>query len=875
MNVSTSTWDEVAKGYTTTIDGSERELADSILAVLKKNGIRPNSKLLELGCGSGHLSACLNMAGYSTHMLDFSHEALSKARQTFETLGLCGEFIHGDILNMEALQDNDYDLVWNSGVMEHFADDTILEAFDNLKKVSKRMFVLVPNPDSVSYLLMRYVRQAQKNWPYGKEYLRSDYVEVINAAGFDKVSSYYMGKSWTSHNFKMAMGDAKYVDAYTDMVAKGLMPEREQYLIGYFASTEEDIPVSVESESDSIHSKSILEDIEAQGRDLLRSNFLRSAATRNAEVLTEISDLNAERFGLELSLHELSQEFEKEAGRVAWYAAELALKEKILIETQEAHEQELRHLEDEHASIELRHQQEKSIIEYEMASMSAFMHQEISSLEEKYENLIRQQEKEAGQALAAAKRSEERLSESLEKSNQIIAEALAKANDLFETRLFKVLHFLKRTGNQFIKGKWAEKKNYLKWLSSHIRRKHYIDRGYNPIHAITDVLDAAARESVHGEHISGEDVRKDATESGHSGLMRPAVGDASGYERILYVYQWATMGGVERVFLNRARAFKQHGLKIRVDIYFFHDSGGLDNFKQYIKYFGLEDYLSVVRNIDERVYSRIFTFDTPEVFAIVKDTSKVIVECHTPYKKMREYLKSMPVDIAGLVAPGEAFLNLIIKEVPKSLHNKLFILPNFYFENVACVTPSKIWDKTPIFYFGRMDSLKNTKEILEMFRSLKRERGDDYILVLAGTVIKDDLDLAKVAKALAIEDRLTYLPPVPFEKVDELLYTIKAHRGIFISSSTGESFGLSALEAMGSGVPVMLSDIKCHEALVDNDPDFLYESGALDAAVSKIGMIEQNYDEFSGKVKLYSQKFNSANFITSWKALMKQQFKEV
>lgn len=45
--------------------------------------------------------------------------------------------------------------------------------------------------------------------------------------------------------------------------------------------------------------------------------------------------------------------------------------------------------------------------------------------------------------------------------------------------------------------------------------------------------------------------------------------------RVCFIYPWATFGGVERVLLNRALAFKRHLPEIMVDFYFLRDAGGL------------------------------------------------------------------------------------------------------------------------------------------------------------------------------------------------------------------------------------------------------------------------------------------------------------
>ena len=56
-------WDKVSEDYTIEINEEEAAYADEIYNLLLKEQILPPAKLLELGCGSGHLSACLAPKG--------------------------------------------------------------------------------------------------------------------------------------------------------------------------------------------------------------------------------------------------------------------------------------------------------------------------------------------------------------------------------------------------------------------------------------------------------------------------------------------------------------------------------------------------------------------------------------------------------------------------------------------------------------------------------------------------------------------------------------------------------------------------------------------------------------------------------------------
>jgi len=530
-NAVSATWDEVAKQYSVTIDDGEYELANDIIAVLKKHGIARGSRLLELGCGSGHLSACLNMAGYQTDLLDFSPESLKKASQTFEQYGLHGNFIQGDIMHLDAFQENDYDLVWNSGVMEHFADDTIFEAFRNIRKIARRsIFVAVPNPISVSYLLMRYIRQSQQDWPYGREYLRSDYDKAIKAAGFEDVSVCYLGKAATGYNFYFAMKDAEFCDSYADMLERGLLPEHENYLTGYFASI--------------------------ASRRLLSDELSEDAPSFDAESITGIYELNAERYGLAKQLSKVRETLGEAAAREQEHIANIAETEserkkleneleyanadcrrlrseledsnidrqqlKNQLESSNIYRQQLKsqlessnidrqQLKSQLESSNIDRQQLKSQLESSnidrqqlksQLESSNIDHQQLKSELEHAATEHNQALNKLGNELKITNTERLHLRDKLESergnAQQIIINAFNATDRLFKMRIFKMLHLLSRIINQLIKGGWAEKKGFFRWLCAHIMRRPYSDRGYNPLQMITDALSG---EHTHSKYI--------------------------------------------------------------------------------------------------------------------------------------------------------------------------------------------------------------------------------------------------------------------------------------------------------------------------------------------------------------------------------------
>ncbi len=234
-NPAPEVWDKVADGYNLEISDSEIEIANEISQLLKSLNIRQRASLLELGSGSGHLSGLLAQQGYKVTLLDFSEKALEKSKQFFDKHGLNGQFIKGDLLDLSNIE-SIYDVVWNSGVMEHFNDEQLLKAFKSIREKTKGIFIfLVPNPMSLPYLIFRYKLMREGNWIYGSEYLRTDYTLFLEAAGFKLINQHFLGWGITKYLLEAAVGSQEASKYFSEQVDNRLIPEHNAYLTAYVA----------------------------------------------------------------------------------------------------------------------------------------------------------------------------------------------------------------------------------------------------------------------------------------------------------------------------------------------------------------------------------------------------------------------------------------------------------------------------------------------------------------------------------------------------------------------------------------------------------------------------------------------------------------
>ncbi|MCC7395822.1 MAG: GNAT family N-acetyltransferase [Planctomycetes bacterium] len=127
-------------------------------------------RCLELGSGTGELSAHLARAGRDTLLLDFAAASLATSRALFTQLGLTGEFVQADVTGALPLPDAAVDVVWSSGLLEHFETDVIDHIVRESARVARRRVIaLVPNARSVAYRVGKLAQERSGEWSWGRE----------------------------------------------------------------------------------------------------------------------------------------------------------------------------------------------------------------------------------------------------------------------------------------------------------------------------------------------------------------------------------------------------------------------------------------------------------------------------------------------------------------------------------------------------------------------------------------------------------------------------------------------------------------------------------------------------------------------------------
>ena len=342
--------------------------------------------------------------------------------------------------------------------------------------------------------------------------------------------------------------------------------------------------------------------------------------------------------------------------------------------------------------------------------------------------------------------------------------------------------------------------------------------------------------------------------------------------KICFAYPWATFGGCERVFINRAMAFKRHLPGVQLDFLFLSDGGGVKSFCAALKKYRLERVASVVQSLGSS-YEVVSLVDCPQLFTKLNSSGqRYIVECHTGYAENRQYLSSLSRKCSAVATPSSRFCNLIRGEF-RSLPASIFELTNFVPWDIEEYQPHEDialpgWTRKPILFLGRMDKLKDPIALLDAFQIIERRRQGEFMLLLCGPK-SIEINIEREIASRGLGGMTVLMPPIPFHAASSLMESVRRAGGIFVSPSRMESFGLSAAEAISGLLPPLLSDLDAHSDLIGDFGElFTFPLGDINAFATCIEYLLDNHSVNENLLRKLRGNFSAERFIKDWLKLL-------
>ncbi len=153
-------WDNVWEGRKFISDYSLK-LYDFLGNLSKK--LEKNSKILEVGCGSGEGLAMFR--GHEIYGVDKSKKSVELSKKYTKNI------FEADAVELP-FEDNYFDIVYSSGLLEHFDDNKAGKIISEMARVIKqngRVIIIVPNSFCIWYKLYKFLTQKINKWEFGYE----------------------------------------------------------------------------------------------------------------------------------------------------------------------------------------------------------------------------------------------------------------------------------------------------------------------------------------------------------------------------------------------------------------------------------------------------------------------------------------------------------------------------------------------------------------------------------------------------------------------------------------------------------------------------------------------------------------------------------
>lgn len=160
-------------------------------------------------------------------------------------------------------------------------------------------------------------------------------------------------------------------------------------------------------------------------------------------------------------------------------------------------------------------------------------------------------------------------------------------------------------------------------------------------------------------------------------------------------------------------------------------------------------------------------------------------------------------------------------------------------------------DEKVLIYIGRVSREKNIEEIVKAMPEYMRSRQKlRFVIVGSGPALEG---LKELVKQLDIEKRVVFTGAQPWDNIG-LFYRLG---DVFVSASRSETQGLTYIEAMASGLPVVAREDKCLEDIMEEGQNgySFHDAGGLYHGLDQVLFLDKQTDYSNNsieKARMYS-----------------------
>lgn len=311
--------------------------------------------------------------------------------------------------------------------------------------------------------------------------------------------------------------------------------------------------------------------------------------------------------------------------------------------------------------------------------------------------------------------------------------------------------------------------------------------------------------------------------------------------KLLYCYPYGILGGVCTQLWSRARYLSE---RHEIHCLFQKDYGVAEYLGAYATtHFGLSEERAHTLVRDER-FDAVIVIDAPtylEWFAnpVATRDYRVVLEVHTTYEQSLRYLERSGIHVDVAAVPSSYMREMLgARDYPVLRGKHIEVVPNSvdpaHFAPVEA-TPT---DEPVILWVGKMDEHKNWRAAMRITAATPPPR---QLWFAGGETCPNDVagQVIDYAHECGIAANFRWIDRVEHAAMPRLYSTVARGGGCNLVTSNDESFGMSVVEALLSGLPVVSTDVGAI-------PDIVGKGGTAYAQLYARGREQDAVDHVAG-----------------------------
>lgn len=279
--------------------------------------------------------------------------------------------------------------------------------------------------------------------------------------------------------------------------------------------------------------------------------------------------------------------------------------------------------------------------------------------------------------------------------------------------------------------------------------------------------------------------------------------------RILYCYRYGILGGVCTQLINRLKVMmSQPG--VEAHLLFARDYGIGQTLADYPFLYFQEDPAKARDLARALSCDAAVVIDSPEFLDALTGLVDValITEVHTTTQRGLRYLTAAQRETTGYIVPSEYSRQILRNRFRIGEQLPVHVVSNSLDATAfPWITPPQSSPRPIIGWIGKLDDHKNWKGLLEFASELMQTGFDSDFWLIGGETAPQSVEqeLLQEVYGRGLVSRFRWFPRIEYAAMCRAFGVIRKSGGFTLVTSIDESFGMSVLESLVCGCPVLAS----------------------------------------------------------------------